>query len=453
MAGLGDSFRAMQAPFVLISAFLPLVAYGIARDLASERHNSAHDRGRHAVLAALLAVFPGFYAHVLVLPDNFAPFALAGSICLWAAGRGLQGGRVAWFGLAGLAAGFGHLARADGLLLAGVALLAAIWPSRGARREQTGAGRAGALAASAALVIGGYLLVVGPWFIRNWQVSGAPLSVAGSKTLFLTTYDDVFAYDRPLTLESFLGWGWSAIARSKVEAVLLNLKRLWVENLLIVLLPFTVLGLWRLRRERLLWPFFLYVPLLFVVMTVFFTFPGMRGGLFHSAGSLLPFLFAAAGPGLEVAVRWAARGLRGWQARKAWPVFGAGLVALAAFLTLFALLRAGVLSGEWNERDWGYREIGRWLAGEGAEEAVVMVGDAPGFTWHTGHAAISVPNDPLETILTAADRYGASYLVLDRARPRTTDALYAGEATHARLDLRHSVGPDENAWKLYEVRP
>ncbi len=79
----------------------------------------------------------------------------------------------------------------------------------------------------------------------------------------------------------------------------LNLQRLWVENLLIFLLPFTVLGLWRLRRERLLWPFFLYAPLLFAAMTLAFTFPGMRGGLFHSGGALLPFFFAAAGPGLE----------------------------------------------------------------------------------------------------------------------------------------------------------
>ena len=115
---LGNSFAAMQVPFVFLSALLPLVAYLVAWDLTGDR--------RHAVLAGLLAVFPGFYAHVFVLPDNFAPFALAGSICLWAAGRGLRDRRPLWFGLAGLGAGFAHLARADGLLLAGVALLAAL---------------------------------------------------------------------------------------------------------------------------------------------------------------------------------------------------------------------------------------------------------------------------------------------------------------------------------------
>ncbi|NIV37739.1 MAG: hypothetical protein GWN58_52500, partial [Anaerolineae bacterium] len=70
----------------------------------------------------------------------------------------------------------------------------------------------------------------------------------------LTTYDDMFAYGRPLTLQSYLDWGWGEILKSKAQALWMNLQRLWVENLSIFLLPFSALGLWRLRRERLLWP-------------------------------------------------------------------------------------------------------------------------------------------------------------------------------------------------------
>jgi hypothetical protein len=441
---LGNSFVAMQLPFVLLSALLPLIAYLVAWDLTGDQ--------KHAVLAGLLAVFPGFYAYVFVLPDNFAPFALAGSVCLWAAGRGLRARQPFWFGLAGLGAGFAHLARADGMLLAGVALMAALAQNLSTGRRSTEAKRpTRALVLSVALVAAGYLLVMGPWFVRNWLVIGAPLAGAGTKTLFLTSYDDMFAYDRPLTLESYLDWGWTAILQSKGKALLLNLQRLWVENLLIFLLPFTTLGLWRLRRDRLLWPFFLYLPLLFLAMTVAFTFPGMRGGLYHSGGALLPFLFAAAGPGLEVALRWAARRFRGWHVRRAWPVFGAGLVGLAVLLTAFALWRAGVLGGDWNDRNSGYDDIGDWLADQGAAGAVVMVGDAPAFTWHTGQPAIAVPNDPLDTVVSVADRYGARYLVLDSTRPRTTDRLYRGQASHPRLVPRHVTGGEEQPWQLYEI--
>jgi len=448
MALFGDSFGAIQMPFVVISALLPLVAYAVAWDLTGQR--------KHALLAGLLAVFPGFYAHMFVLSDNFAPFALAGSVCLWAAGRGLRDRRLLWFGLAGLAAGLAHLSRADGLLLLGVAAVAALFTliDSARRGSDTGRGssRAGAALGGLVLVVAGYLLVMGPWFVRNWLQFGAPISSAGTQTLFLTTYDDMFAFGRPLTLAAYLDWGWEAILKSKWEALLLNAQRLWIENLLIVLLPFSALGLWRYRRERLLWPFFLYLPLLFLAMTFAFTFPGMRGGLFHSGGALLPVFFAAAGPGLEVAVRWAARRLRGWRANQAWKVFSAGLVGMAILLTVFALWRAGAFNGEWNARDRGYAEIGAWLAAEGVGDAVVMVGNAPGFTWHTGQRAIAVPNEPLDTILSVADLYSARYLVLDEARTRPTDDLYALQASHPRLALVYTFESGEQAWQLYEIR-
>ncbi|MBN1660847.1 MAG: hypothetical protein JXA93_20800, partial [Anaerolineae bacterium] len=243
---LGNSFRAMQAPFVLISALLPLVAYRLVLDLDLDTSPGAQRARRHyALLAALLAVVPGFYTHVLVLPDSFAPFALAGSICLWAAGRGLQAaehgprpGASAWFALAGLAAGFAHLSRADGLLLLAVALLAALL--RPSRKPDPGN-----RLRSLALCLLGYLAVMSPWFVRNWLVSGSPLPGGGLQTLFLTTYDDMFAYGRPLTLDSYLAWGWDEIARSKLLALGQNSVRLWVENFMIVLLPFSALGLWR----------------------------------------------------------------------------------------------------------------------------------------------------------------------------------------------------------------
>ena len=439
----GNSFWALQAPFILLSATLPLVAYGIAWDLTGEV--------KQAVLAALLAAFPGFYAHVLVLPDNFAPFALAGSLCLWAAGRGLVEGRSIWFGLAGVAAGFAHLARADGLLLVGIALLAAVAPALAITGNMGGSRSRLSWVGKVGLVLGGYLLIMGPWFVRNWFAFGTPLAGSGIKTVFLTTYDDVFAYGRPLTLKSYLAWGWGEILRSKGQALAINLQRLWVEALLVILVPVSGLGLWKFRRERLLWPFLLYALLLFATMTFLFTFPGMRGGLFHSASALLPTLFAVAGPGLETALRWAARRFRGWHVRRAWKVFSAALVGIAILVTAVALWRAGVFNGEWNRRDEAYAQAGDWLSDQGASGSVVMVGNAPGFTWQSGHAAVAIPNEPLDTIVDVADRYGARYLILDGSRPRTTDDLYAGRTTRDDLTLRAAFGEETGPIQLFEI--
>jgi hypothetical protein len=443
LATLGGTFGALQAPFVLLSALLPVMAYIVAWDLTGKL--------KHALLAGFLAMLPGFYTHFFVLPDNFAPFALAGSLCLWSTGRGLHDQRPLWFGLAGIAAGFGHLARADGLLLAAVALAATLMPRRWLQRDRA-TGSTTRLAGPV-LLLGGYLLIMAPWFVRNWQVYGTLLAGAGLRTAFLTSYDDMFAYDRALTLKSYLDWGWSAILRSKGQALLLNLQHLWFENMMIILLPFSILGLVNQRRQRLLWPFLLYGLLLFLAMTFVFTFAGMRGGFFHSGSALLPFLFAAVGPGLESALRWLARRLPGWNAHKAWPVFGAGLVGMALLVTVFALWRAGVLGGTWNDRDLHYAQIANRLDAQGEAEAVVMVGDAPAFAWHTGHPAVAIPNDPLDIILFVADRYGARYLVLDAARPRTTDALFGGEASHPRLMLAQTGELYGASWQLYEILP
>ena len=300
-------------------------------------------------------------------------------------------------------------------------------------------------------MLGGYLLIMGPWFVRNWSTFGTPLAGSGIKTLFLTTYDDVFAYGRPLTLQNYLAWGWGEIFRSKGQALVINLERIWLEALLVVLLPFSGLGLWRFRRERLIWPFLLYAPLLFVTMTFLFTFPGMRGGLFHSASALLPTLFAAAGPGLETSLRWAARRFRGWHVRRAWAVFSAALVGIAILVTAVALWRAGVFNGEWNRRDQGCAQAGDWLSAQGASGSVVMVGNAPGFTWHSGHATVAIPNEPLDTILDVADRYDARYLILDSSRPRTTDDLYAGRTIQDDLTLRVAFGEETGPIQLFEI--
>jgi hypothetical protein len=186
-------------------------------------------------------------------------------------------------------------------------------------------------------------------------------------------------------------------------------------------------------------------------MTLIFTFPGMRGGLFHSGGALLPFFFAAAGPGLEVALRWAARRFKGWHARRAWPVFSTGLVGIALLLTILSFWQAGVLNGQWNERDRGYADIGEWLAEEGASQAMVMVGNAPSYTWHTGQPSIAIPNEPLGMILAVAERYGARYLILDHTRPRTTDELYTGKKHAPQLILHRTAGGKDSNQQIYEI--
>jgi hypothetical protein len=423
----GDSFRAAQLPFILLTAFLPPVSYRLSRALGGEQ--------RHAWAAGLFTVFSGFYVAFWAMPDAFAAYALAGSLSLIALGQGWARRGRRWFFLAGLGAGFGHLARADGLLLLLTGLGVIAWKSihrgdtEGAENHRD---KDNSFAAGLVLLLG-YLLVMAPWFYRNWVVIGAVLPGAGLQTLFLRDYDELFSYSLPLTLERYLDWGLGPILASKLWAARLNLMTFVGPNNLIFLTPFTLIGLWRLRREPLMRPALLYGVLLYAAMTLAFTFPGVRGGLLHSSVALLPFFFAAAPMGLEAAVRWVARRRRGWHVQQAMRVFTAGFVVLAAVLSLALTVRT--MQGEHWSGGSGevYRQIGAWLSAQGLEEAVVMVNNPPGFALRTGHPAIVVPDGDVDTLLAVADRYGATVLVLDANRPGPLAGLYAGTEAHPRL--------------------
>jgi len=190
---LGRSFLAVQLPFVLLSALLPLVSYSVAQAVTGLR--------RHAWAAGLLTLFSGFFVPFWTLPETFAPFALFGSLALWLSGRGMQEarGRKQIAGLlVGLLVGLAHLTRADGVLLLPVVAFAPLASVRSRNTQHA----LRAVIGRWSLIILGYLLVMGPWFIRNLNVIGTPLSPAGMKTLWLTTYDDLFCYGCDLSSRS-----------------------------------------------------------------------------------------------------------------------------------------------------------------------------------------------------------------------------------------------------------
>nr|HID12362.1 hypothetical protein [Anaerolineae bacterium] len=189
------SFFALQLPFILLSALLPLVAYALAWEATGRR--------RTARLAGLLTLFSGFFFPYWTLPETFAPFAFFGSLALWLAGhRKLEAGSwklVAgrWL-LVGVLTGLAHLTRADGILLLPLVALAPLASSQ-SRNISSRACRGTQHATRFVIchlsfVILGYLLVMGHWFLRNLATIGSLLSPAGAKTLWLTNYDDLFCY-------------------------------------------------------------------------------------------------------------------------------------------------------------------------------------------------------------------------------------------------------------------
>jgi hypothetical protein len=287
----------------------------------------------------------------------------------------------------------------------------------------------------------GYLLIMTPWFIRNWQVVGTPLPAAGSQTIWLTNYDALFSYGRELSARTFFAQGLGPIWQGRWWALTTNLQTVLAVWGMIFLLPLTLMGGWQLRRHSLIQLAGLYALLLFVVMTLVFAFPGARGGLFHSGAALLPFIYATALVGLDSAVDWVASHRRRWDALLAKQFFGAGLIIMAVALSGFIYYGRVLKNNAWNKADALYPAIAAWVAQENPE-ATVMIGNPPAYRYHGGGLSVIVPNENIETTLQAARRYQADYLILDHNHPAPLAGIYTQAATNPHLALAQTFTDD-----------
>jgi hypothetical protein len=451
------SFFALQLPFVLLSSLIPVVTYHLALRVTERR--------ALAWTAGLLTIFSGFFFPYWTLPETFAPFALFGSLALWLGGKrmstdGAAKITVLRWSLVGSLVGLAHLTRADGILLLPVVALAPLAAqllrhprhtseetSRASGTRRTSTRWARAFVPLLALGVG-YLVMMAPWFVRNSLAIGTPLSPAGTKTIWLTDYDDLFCYTCDLTPASYLSWGWSNILSSKLSALWINTQRFVAEDCLVFLLPFTIIGLYRLRRRLSFLLASVYLVGIYLAHSLVFTFPGWRGGFFHASSAALPFLFAASMEGLSAAVRWAAKRRPSWRYRQALSVFAAATAGAALILSGF--LAAGKIA-EWRRPARLYADVDSWLGEQGAAAAGVMVGNPPAFWYHTRRPTAVIPNEDVQTLLQAADRYGMRYVLLEQDHPAPMAGLHRGEAEHPRLRSAREWS-DLNAI-LYAIQP
>ncbi len=423
------AFRAAQIPMVLAASTLPLLAYGVAQTLTGAR--------RSAWAAALLTLFSAFYFPFWTTTDSFALFGLcaAGSLLAF---REAPASRRLLF-VSGLLAGLAHLARADGLL---VLLCLLFFNSVTHLRPRTSTldlrPPTFNLLPSSFFLLVGYLLIMSPWFLRNLLVVGAPLAPNGARALWLTNYNELFTYwPEQLTPARYLAMGWEHLLRDKWDALMVNVGNLAVAQAGIIAFPFFLIGLWRLRRHPLAQLAALYGIVLFAVMTFAFTFPGARGGYFHSGAALLPFVSALAVVGLEAAVDRAARVLKHWQPQRSKPIFTVLLVAGAVALTG---LRFAPLTRAGPPPDAVYAEIGQWLLRAEGPGAVVAVNNPPAFYYYTGLASLAIPADDVDALLRAMADFEARWLVLDANVAEGLADLAADPTSEPRLQLRATFG-------------
>lgn len=388
--------------FLLLAALIPPLTAHLAF-LLTGRQNLA-------LLSGLLAAFPGFYLVYLPTSDSFGICMLLGGLFFLSAGS--QSKLAPW--MMGLAAGLLHLSRADGILWLFVAMIFAAFQRKG----QNGRFVRLRWLYSAGLCLAGYLIVMAPWMWRNLRVFGSLLSAGGSRSLWITQYDEMFIYPPSLlTAERWLQSGWEEILSARGWALGLNLQTALAVQAEIFLAPLILIGLWRLRGDRRVQAGVLSWVFILATMTIIFPYQGGRGGFFHSGAAIQPLLWAVAPLGLETFIEWGGR-KRGWDALQARRVFGVALVLIAIILTVtltFRRLAGGEFSERaWNANQWRYTQVELELARRGVDPlAVIMTNNAPGYYAAAYRPAISIPYGDLQTLLEVAERYQARILLVE----------------------------------------
>jgi len=395
MSLFGAHFGAAQLAFLPLYALLAVLGYALGALLGKSR--------RVAWLAALLTMFSGYYFPYWFTTSTIAPFGVFGALSLLSMGIGRKTGIWTWFALSGACAALAHLTRSDGLLLLMALPVVALW--RAALYNGLRAAMAGVLAYSA---------LMAPWWQRTLAVTGALLPIGGLETALMRSYDEIANYPAGISLTDFLSWGVENIVGSRLWALSVNVPRFIGEQGMIAMLPLMLYGAWRKRDEPVLGGFLLYAPLLFALMTFIFTFPGARGGLFHSGAALVPFWGALGAVGLHDALTHIAPRRR-WRLSQAKIVFGGALALWAISLSLWTLANK---RAEWNNSGAFYTALNL------PREAIVMINDPSALYYFTGNMGVVLPNAPPSSISDLAARYGVTHVVVDRNYTQPMEALW-----------------------------
>jgi hypothetical protein len=443
-------FFCAQVPFVLVAAAVPVITYRIALRL--------YGRQREALLAGVLALFSGFYLPYQVTTSTLGLYMLEGGLffgLLLSIEQSKSTKSLSWgYGALGAVSGLMYVTRSDGILWV---LAALVLPFLGAwlRGKKEAAGnKTGLVITRSGFALAGFLLVSGFWLLHNLDVFGRLTAPGGASTLWLSDYNQMFAYPpADLSFNAWLGSGIGEIFSVRLHSTWENLKTLLGAEGQIILLPLAGLGLRRLRK------FFSVKALLilwagtFLLMSWVFPFAGMRGGFFHASAAFQPLVWCLAPAGFDAFIQWGVQ-VRRWQPERAWKNFAVLLTVLAALFTGGVYFMKVVGSDPavplWRQSAARYAQIEQEIRKTFPDISTVMVvNNPPGYTLASGgRPAVALPAGDEQSLQAVVEQFNGQIVAVDQNTDPGLMHLYTRPASSDWLEYLYTAA----GTRIYRVR-
>lgn len=433
------SFYGGRLLFIVLAGAIPPLSAFLSYQINQKRD--------YALLSGAIAAIPGFYLSYLGTTDTFGLSMVIGGlffvlIGVKPSGENIWQGGMVFCGL-GILAGLLHLSRVDGilwLLMVFIFILIIEFEQRKVRGFKK---CILSVFIHSCLSIFGYILIMGPWMYRNYSEFGSLLSPGGIKSLWITDYNELYSYPATiLNVNHWLNSGIQEIFHARLSAGWTNIQSAIAVEGEIFLTPLMIWGLWKNRKIIQVKIAVIAWVGVFFIMTIIFPYQGARGGFFHSSSTFQPLLWCMVPVGFEAFIIWGKQ-VRRWNYAQARNVFQTGMLGLICLISIF-LVSKRVIGGSFAEPEWNksyhyYVQLDQKVTQSGiTPDEIVMVNNPPGYYLVSNHPCIVIPDGSVETVLQAAYRYNARYLVLEANHPEGLDNLYKMPENQPGLEYLYS---------------
>lgn len=423
-----SSFLASRLPFILLAAFIPVLAAAFAAKLSAHRYAGW--------LSGALALASGMFLPYLTITDTFTPYMVFGGlffvICYKIQTISSSSKFIAPFIFLGVICGLMALTRSDGILWLVGAFFLILFSSRN--------DPIGRRILFFFLTIIGFAVIMLPWYLRNLGIYKSILPPGNSLMLWLSEYGDLFHYPASeLTAARWASEGIGNLLTARMSALLSNLQTLAIVGGSVFLFPIIVIGAWKNRKETVVLIASIMIFVLLTLMSFVFPFAGARGGFFHALAGTQVIWWALVPAGLEAIVLWAQKH-RNWQIDRAWKMFAPTLVVIAVLFSginfLVKLGKGAEGAIPWNGSLDRYTLIEENLPDHAdSGNGVAMVNDPPGFTLATNRHSVMIPSGGIQSILAVAEQFDVQYLILDSERSEVQSLLQQSASEIGNINL------------------